>query len=76
MRTRRVELKVIMNEEEWEAYKSFLPTGKMAHVPEIPPSFPVLVSTTLTDSPYSQYSYQAEHSFVEAADLKKLLGIA
>ena len=76
MTQKKIELKVIMNEEEWEAYKSHLPTGKMAHLPSIPPSFPVLVATTLTESPYSAYHYQAEHSFVEAADLKKLLGIA
>lgn len=71
----KVELKVIMNEEDWEAYKAHFPTGKMAHVPSIPPSFPVLVATTLIDSPFSTYSHRAEHSFVEAADLKKLLGI-
>jgi hypothetical protein len=68
-------LKVIMREEEWETYKRHFAVGTLAHKPPIPPSFPVLVATTIAPNAYSGYSHQAEHSFVEASDLKKLLGI-
>jgi hypothetical protein len=69
----KIILKVIMTEEEWDIYKRSLSVGKMAHKPEIPPSFPVLVATTLVPSPYTCYDRQAEHSFIEQADLRKLL---
>lgn len=68
-------LKVILSEEEWDIYKRSMSIGRMAHRPAIPPSFPVLVATALVPSPYTTYDYQAEHSFVEQADLKKMLGI-
>lgn len=67
--------KVIMNEEEWDIYTASMPTGRMGHSPKIPPSFPVLVFTELVQSPYFAYSMQAEHCFIEQADLKKMLGI-
>lgn len=66
---------IIFSDKEWEDYKASISVGKMMHVPKIAPSFPVLVVTTLVPSPYHSYSNQAEHSFIEAHDLKRMLGL-
>jgi len=70
-----VRTKIIFNDQEWEDYKATFSVGRMMHVPKIAPSFPVLVVTVITPNPHHQYSNQAEHSFVEAAELKRMLGI-
>jgi hypothetical protein len=66
--------KVIMTDEEWEMYKQSLSVARAAHSPAVPPSFPVLVITELRSTEMQGYwAYRAEHSFIEAADLKRML---
>lgn len=69
--------KIIFSDKEWEDYKASFSVGSMMHVPKVPPSFPVLVTSVLAPNPYYQsHSSQAQHSFIEAADLKRMLGVS
>lgn len=67
---------VIMNDEEWVAYKKCLGTDAHSHLPQIPPSFPVLVFTVLETDQHREWAYQARHSFIELVDMQRFLGAA
>lgn len=72
-----MKIRVIFNDEEWQAYKDWFTLGRNMHDPSDPPSFPVLVATEVVDRGYGALGSQvAQHSFIEAHELKRMLGLA
>lgn len=58
----------IMTDDEWESYCKSFAVAESAHSPRVPPSFPVLAIS-------QEHGMGVSHSFIEAADLRKMLGL-
>lgn len=72
----KVTTRVIFNDEEWQSYKRQFIVGSQMHSPSDPPSFPVLVTTTVVNVDYGVPGREeAQHSFIEARDLRRILGL-
>ena len=71
-----MQAKVVMDVVEWDQYKKLFTVGSQMHYPMIPPSFPVLVVSEVRNDGYgSRASITAYHSFIEAQDMKRFLGL-
>lgn len=66
---------IIFSDEEWQSYKETFSVGRGMHVPHVAPSFPVLVISHVIKLNVWDNSMTAQHTFVEAGPLKKMLGL-
>lgn len=71
-----MQARIIMDDAEWERYKQGFTVGTQMHSPMVPPSFPVLVVSEVVNGGFGHApSRMARHSFIEAPEMKRFLGL-